>query len=35
MEITDQDKLNNPGVDEHTIQSVKAQYSPLKWRNQC
>ena len=26
MEITDQDKLNNPGVDEHTIQSVKAQY---------
>ena len=23
MEITEQDKLNNPGVDEHTIQSVK------------
>lgn len=26
MEITEQDKLNNPGVDEHTIQSVKEQY---------
>lgn len=26
MEITEQDKLNNPGVDEHTIQAVQEQY---------
>lgn len=26
MEITEQDKLNNPGVDEHAIQTIKEQY---------
>lgn len=26
MEITEQDKRNNPGVDEATIESVKEQY---------
>jgi hypothetical protein len=26
MEITEEDKRNNPGVDEHTIQAVKEQY---------
>lgn len=26
MEVTEQDKKNNPGVDEATIQYIKAQY---------